>query len=95
MIAEVLGEIFLEPVQLKIVKDDFNELTNTGARLALKVDLNDNWSVLASVMTQEMETEGIWAHDPENPNGEIGDMEVQRFNEDSMNDEFEPDNSME
>lgn len=70
------------------VEEDFNELTNSGARLALKVDLNDSWSVLASVMTQEMETQGIWAHDPENPNGEIGDLEVQRFNEDRTNDEF-------
>jgi iron complex outermembrane recepter protein len=72
----------------KFVEEDFNTLENTGARLALKVDLNENWSVLASALTQEMETEGVWSHDEENPNGEIGELEVQRFNEDSMNDEF-------
>jgi outer membrane receptor protein involved in Fe transport len=72
----------------KYVKDDFNELENTGGRLALKVDLNENWSILASVITQEMETEGIWSHDYENPNGEIDELEVQRFNEDSMNDDY-------
>ncbi|MEQ3695740.1 MAG: TonB-dependent receptor [Pseudomonadales bacterium] len=70
------------------VEEDFNDLTNTGARAALKVDLNDSWTVTASAITQKQETEGVWFHDPENPNGQVGDLEIQRFNDDSSVDQF-------
>jgi len=71
-----------------LVEDDFNDLDNTGARAALKVDLNDNWTVTASAIAQTVETEGVWFHDPENPNGNLGDLEIERFNDDSSKDEF-------
>jgi outer membrane receptor protein involved in Fe transport len=71
-----------------LVKDDFNELTNSGVRAALKVELNENWTATASYLTQSQDTEGVWYHDPENPNGETGDLEVQRFFPDSMDDKF-------
>jgi outer membrane receptor protein involved in Fe transport len=71
-----------------IAKDDFNTLENTGARAALKVDLNENWTTTVSVLTQTQETEGVWFHSPESENGEVGDLEVQRYNDDSSEDEF-------
>jgi len=71
-----------------LIEENFNELTNTGARAALKVDLNDNWTATATVVTQTQETEGVWFHDPENPNDQIGDLEIQRFNDDSSEDAF-------
>jgi outer membrane receptor protein involved in Fe transport len=40
-------------------------------------------------LTQQQETEGVWFHEPESDNGEVGDLEVQRFNEDNSNDEFD------
>lgn len=71
-----------------LVKENFNELTNSGARAALKVNLNEDWVATASYLIQKQETEGVWYHDPENPNDEIGDLEVQRFFPDSMDDQF-------
>jgi len=66
------------------VKDDFNVEENTGARAALKVDLNDNWSATARVMHQRQKTNGVWDHDPE----DIGDLQVARFFDDSGKDEW-------
>jgi iron complex outermembrane receptor protein len=71
-----------------LIKENFNELTNSGARVALKVNLNDDWTATASYLTQKQETEGVWFHDSENPSGEVGDLEVQRYFPDSMDDEF-------
>ncbi len=71
-----------------LVEDNFNELTNSGVRAALKVDLNEEWSATASYLTQKQDTQGVWFHDVENPNGEIGDLEVQRFFDDTLDDTF-------
>ena len=68
-----------------LAKADFNELDKTGARAALGVDLNDNWTVTAGILFQDMETEGVWEHDTLNfPEG----GKIQRFNPESSNDEF-------
>jgi outer membrane receptor protein involved in Fe transport len=72
----------------ELVKENFNELTNSGARVALKVNLNDNWTATASYLTQKQETEGVWYQDSNNPNGEVNELEIQRFFPDSMDDEF-------
>jgi iron complex outermembrane receptor protein len=71
-----------------LIKENFNELTNSGARVALKVNLNDNWTATASYLTQKQETEGVWFQDSENPSGEVNDLEIQRFFPDAMDDEF-------
>ncbi len=42
---------------------DFNPVTTWGGRAALKIDLNDNWTVLATVMGQEQYIDGINAFD--------------------------------
>lgn len=66
------------------VGDDFNEHTNTGARAALGVDLNERWTGTASLMFQSQETEGVWDHDPE----DVGDLQVARFMRDESEDEW-------
>lgn len=67
-----------------VAEKDFNEATTTGARAALGIDLNDNWTLTAGVMRQELETQGVWDHDPE----EVGDLKVLRLLEDSGDDEW-------
>ena len=67
-----------------VAKDDFNEATTQGLRAALGIDLTDNWTVTASVMRQELDSKGVWDHDPE----EVGDLEVVRFLPDSNEDEW-------
>ncbi len=65
-------------------KENFNEATTIGARAALKVDLNDNWTITAGIVRQELESDGVWDHDPT----EVGDLQVNRFQEDSSDDEW-------
>ena len=67
-----------------VVEKNFNEATTTGARAALGIDLNDNWTVTAGVMRQELESQGVWDHDPE----EVGDLEVVRLLPDENDDEW-------
>ena len=66
------------------VEEDFNTEENTGARAALKIDLNENWTATAKLMHQRQKTNGVWDHDPE----DIGDLEVARFFDDSGQDTF-------
>ncbi len=46
-------------------KDNYNEVTTTGMRALLKIDLNDNWSVTPGIMFQKSNIDGEWAHNPE------------------------------
>lgn len=68
-----------------LIEDDFNELDKTGARAALGIDLNDNWTLTAAALYQDTETEGVWEH---NNRDFSADHKVQRFNDESSNDEF-------
>ena len=65
-------------------EDDFNELTKTGLRAALGIDLNDNWTATASIIWQETETDGVWEHSP----NQVGEGNVQRYSEDSWDDDW-------
>lgn len=65
------------------VEDDFNTVETYGARAALKVDLDDNWTVNASLMGQDQRTRGVFGHDPS-----VGDLEVQHFYPDRGHDRF-------
>ena len=47
------------------VKDNANEVTTTGLRALLKVDLNDNWSVTPGVTVQQADHEGYFDHNPD------------------------------
>ena len=60
-------------------KDDYNDADTTGGRAALKLDLNDNWSITPQLMAQEQKTRGTFGFDPS-----VGDLKVShRFPEKS------------
>jgi outer membrane receptor protein involved in Fe transport len=42
-----------------------NEVTKTGLRAALKIDLDENWAVTASLNAQDSDHEGYFEHNPE------------------------------
>jgi outer membrane receptor protein involved in Fe transport len=67
-----------------LVKEDFNDVETTGARAALKIDLNDNWTLTPGLMYQEQDANGLWAHDPE----DAGDLEVVRFFADGQEEDW-------
>ena len=67
-----------------LVGENLNELTKTGARAALRVNLNESWTADVSVITQTLDTTGTWDHDP----GSVGEYKIQRFFADFSNDDF-------
>lgn len=66
------------------VSDNFNESVNKGYRAALRIDLNDSWTLDASAISQQTTSEGVWDHDPDR----LGDYKVARFFEDSQDDDW-------
>jgi iron complex outermembrane recepter protein len=63
--------------------NDINKTDIAGGRAALKIDLDDSWTVTASVIGQELRTKGRFSRD----NG-LGDLQVQTFFPESSRDRF-------
>ena len=56
------------------VKNDYNDVDTYGGRLALKIDLDDDWTVTPTFMGQAQDTNGVFGYDPK-----LGDLEVAHF----------------
>lgn len=65
------------------VKKDFNDTETYGGRAALKIDLDDNWTVTPAILYQEQKTHGVYGYDPS-----VGDLQVQHFFPDYGSDRF-------
>ena len=65
------------------VKKNFNTQKIYGGRAALKIDLDDNWTVTPTVMYQNSHAEGAFFEDYP-----LGDLEVQRFRKEPTRDKF-------
>ncbi|MEE8308718.1 MAG: TonB-dependent receptor, partial [Gammaproteobacteria bacterium] len=65
-------------------EDDQNELTKQGFRAALGINLTDNWTLTLGVNYSDTETEGVWEHSP----SQVGEGNVQRYSEDSWDEEW-------
>jgi iron complex outermembrane recepter protein len=64
-------------------KDNYNDATTYGGRAALKVDLNDNWTITPMLMAQETKAGGFSAF---NPN--VGDLQLTHFSPDNSDDHW-------
>ncbi|MGA2399963.1 MAG: TonB-dependent receptor [Steroidobacteraceae bacterium] len=54
-----------------VVQKDFNPVDTAGGRAALKVDLNDQWTITPMILGQHQKTSGDFAYDPH-----FGDLNV-------------------
>ncbi len=45
------------------VEDNYNDVDTVGARLALKIDLNDNWTITPTIMGQRQRVNGSFGYD--------------------------------
>ncbi|WP_158917187.1 TonB-dependent receptor [Caulobacter sp. S45] len=66
-----------------LVKDNFNKVDTYGGRAALKIDLNNNWTITPSFIAQDQRIDGVFGYEPA-----VGDLKVQRFQPDTDHDRF-------
>ncbi|WP_304189811.1 TonB-dependent receptor [Phenylobacterium aquaticum] len=58
----------------KIAKNNYNDVDTYGARIALRLDLNDTWTIRPTFMTQDTKSNGVFGYDPS-----VGDLKVTHF----------------
>lgn len=66
-----------------LVEDDFNDVETYGARLALGIELGDNWTVTPQIMGQKQNTDGTFAFEEG-----LGDLEVETYRDNFQDDEW-------
>jgi len=64
-------------------RDEYNTYETYGARAALGINLNDNWTITPSVMAQKSAFNGTASYDPM-----VGDLKVIRFYPEDSEDKF-------
>ena len=66
-----------------LVEENFNDSSYEGFRISSAHQINDDWDLLLTHMDQTIEADGVWDYDPA-----VGDLQVQRFSPDSLEDTF-------
>lgn len=64
-------------------ENDYNEVDIVGARAALKIDLDDNWTVTPQLMGQRTQADGGFAADPGK-----GDLKISRYYPEGSDDKW-------
>lgn len=72
------------PQNHALVEDNFNTANYAGARFGLSYLINDEWELLVQHTQQSLDTEGVFAYDP---NLE-GESSTNRFTPENNNDDF-------
>ncbi len=65
------------------VESNYNDVTTTGARAALRIDLNDSWTATATLMGQKTDTDGFFGQDTS-----LGKMNVTHYYPESTVDKW-------
>ncbi len=81
---DLSGVTFLQADNSNLVEEDFNETTYTGGRIAARWDFGDDWRFDVAYATQDIESDGVFFADPN-----LGDLEVQRYSPDTIDDSFD------
>lgn len=82
------GSQYQAPVRQTInndafVKNNYNDATYKGGRLAVAFKISDDWSIDAMHVRQELHTDGVFDYDPA-----VGDLKVQQFGPNTLDDKF-------
>ena len=64
-------------------KKNFNDQRVYGGRAALKIDLDDNWTITPTVFHQNLKADGAFFYDPG-----LGDLKIDRFFDEVRKDKF-------
>jgi iron complex outermembrane receptor protein len=65
------------------LSNNYNTVETRGGRVALQVDVTDNWKITPTVMGQTVSTNGFFGYDPA-----VGDLELAHFGPEGSNDSF-------
>jgi outer membrane receptor protein involved in Fe transport len=67
----------------KLVEDDYNDVDTFGARAALRIELNDNWTISPTLMGQDQRSNGSFSFDPQ-----AGDLKLSHYNPEKTKDRW-------
>ncbi len=82
--ADLSGVNFVVGDNSDVVEDNFNPADYFGFRASVLHEFNDDWSINASYGHQELDVDGVFFVDPN-----LGDLEVQRFSAEKLQDDFD------
>ena len=68
----------------QLVESNFNDATYSGMRVGASILINEDWDLMLQHTAQSLETEGVWAYDP----NLSGESSVNRFAPDKNDDDF-------
>ncbi|MES2495254.1 MAG: TonB-dependent receptor [Pseudomonadota bacterium] len=66
-----------------VVEKNYNDVESYGGRAALKLDLDDNWTVTPTILYQRQKANGFFGTDDQ-----VGDLQIQHFGDEYRKDEF-------
>lgn len=81
--ADLSDVTFLEADNSNRTESNFNDTTYAGGRLSALYDINADWSIFVSHTRQSLDSDGVFFADPN-----LDDLEIQRFEDDSLKDQF-------
>ena len=58
----------------RFAEENYNDVSTLGGRMALKIDLNDDWTVTPALMGQTETSHGNFSYDPT-----LGDLKIARY----------------
>jgi iron complex outermembrane recepter protein len=65
------------------VEEDYNDVDTYGARAALRIELDENWTVTPTIMAQRQRSRGFFGDE-----SGLGEFQVQQFNDERANDRW-------
>jgi outer membrane receptor protein involved in Fe transport len=81
--ADLSGVTFLDSDNSALVEEDINDTVYSGVRLSLKREFGDDWTAVVALSHQNIDSDGVFFADPT-----LGDLEVQRYQADTIEDEY-------
>ncbi len=84
--ADLSNVTFLQADNAGIAQDDFNDTQYAGFRVSGLWEVTPDWTVSVSHQRQSLESDGVFFADPEL--GGLDDLEIERFEEDRLEDDF-------
>lgn len=81
--ADFSGVTFIDANNSALAEENFNDTTYAGFRLSGIYEIDSDWKLSLTHAQQQLDSDGVFFADPE-----LDDYEIERFSEDSIEDNF-------